>query len=270
MTRGIFFRHVLREIAASTLVVALVLLLVLATYQLSFVLGRAADGQVPGAMVPELALLSLRTSLAVILPFALLLGIVLALGRLYHDNEIAAALACGVPASVLFAAAGVAIVVTTVLAGWTALGDGPRAARRVVELRTIALRNIASRQLVPGAFSSPAPDLTIYFSSNAADGSLQDVFVQRDLPGPAARMQVVLARAPACAVRRGSTASPIANCWPRANRDSSPNCIGASAGSSRYWCWAWPQWHWHDFRPGRGVMRACPGRYCCSVSTRVC
>jgi len=194
MTRGIFFRHVLREITVSTLVVALVLLVVLATYQLSFVLGRAADGQVPGAMVPELALLSLRTSLTVILPFALLLGIVLALGRLYHDNEIAAALACGVPASVLFAAAGVAIVVTTVLAGWTALSDGPRAARRVVELRTTALRNIASRQLLPGTFTSPAPGLTIYFGSNAADGSLQDVFVQRDLPGAAARMQVVLAR----------------------------------------------------------------------------
>ena len=53
MTRGIFFRHVLREIAASTVLVALVLLVVLATYQLSFVLGRAADGQVPGAMVRQ-------------------------------------------------------------------------------------------------------------------------------------------------------------------------------------------------------------------------
>lgn len=194
MTRGIFFRHVLREIVATTLVVALVLLVVLATYQLSFVLGRAADGQVPGAMVPELALLSLRTSLTVILPFALLLGIVLALGRLYHDNEIAAAQACGVPASVLFAAAGVAIAVVTALAAWTALSDGPRAARRVVELRTAALRNIATRQLVPGTFSSPAPGITIHFGSTAADGSLRDVFVQRDLPGDGARMQVLLAR----------------------------------------------------------------------------
>jgi lipopolysaccharide export system permease protein len=194
MTRGIFFRHVLREIVASTLVVALVLLVVLATYQLSFVLGRAADGQVPGAMVPELALLSLRTSLTVILPFALLLGIVLALGRLYHDNEIAAALACGVPASVLFTAAGVAIVVTTVLAGCASLSDRPRAARRMVELRTAAVSNIAARQLVPGTFTSPAPGLTIYFGTSAADGSLQDVVVQRDLPGAAARIQVVLAR----------------------------------------------------------------------------
>jgi lipopolysaccharide export system permease protein len=71
VTRGIFFRHVLREIAVSTLVVGLVLLVVLATYQLAFVLKRAASGEVPGVMVPELALLALRTSLAVIVPFAL-------------------------------------------------------------------------------------------------------------------------------------------------------------------------------------------------------
>jgi lipopolysaccharide export system permease protein len=192
MTRGIFFRHVLREILASTLVVALVLLLVLATYQLSFVMGRAADGQVAGAMVPELALLALRTSLTVILPLSLLLGIVLALGRLYHDNEIAAAQACGVPTSVLFAAAGVVIAASTLLAAWAALSDGPRAARRAVELRTAALRSIATRQLTPGAFSSLGQDTTLYFRANAADGSLQDVFVQRDLPG-AARMQVLLA-----------------------------------------------------------------------------
>lgn len=192
MTRGIFFRHVLREILGSTLLVAVVLLVVLATYQLSFVLGRAADGQVAGAMVPELALLAVRTSLTIILPLSLLLGIVLALGRLYHDNEIAAAQACGVPTALLFAAAGVVIAATTLLAAWVALSDGPRAARRAVELRTAALRSIATRQLLPGTFSSMGEGNTLYFRAIAADGSLQDVFVQRDLPG-ASRMQVLLA-----------------------------------------------------------------------------
>jgi lipopolysaccharide export system permease protein len=192
MTRGIFFRHVLREILASTLVVALVLLVVLATYQLSFVLGRAADGQVAGSMVPELALLAVRTSLRVILPLSLLLGIVLALGRLYHDNEIAAAQACGVPTALLYGAAGVVIAAAAVLAAWSALSDGPQAARRAVELRTAALRSIATRQLEPGAFSSLGEGNTLYFRAVATDGSLQDVFVQRDLPG-ATRMQVLLA-----------------------------------------------------------------------------
>jgi len=194
MTPGIFFRHVLRELTLGVLAVGLVLLVVLVTYQLAFVMGRAADGQVPAAMVAELALLAVRTSLGVILPFALLLGIVMALGRLYHDNEIAAAQACGVPAASLFAAAGVVTGAAAVLAAWVAFADGPHSARRMVELRTEALRSAAVRQLVPGAFTSLGSGVTLYFAATGPDGSLQDVFVQRDATGTTARVQVVLAR----------------------------------------------------------------------------
>lgn len=194
MTPGILFRYVLRQVVTSTLVVGLVLLVVLATYQLAFVLGRAADGQVTGGMVPELALLSLRSSLPVVLPFALLVGIVLSLGRLYHDNEIAAAQACGMPTALLVAAAGVVTLAATILAAWSAFIDGPRAAGRIVELRTTALRSAAVRQLLPGTFRSLGQGITLYFGAAGANGALQDVFVQRDLPGKDARLQVLLAR----------------------------------------------------------------------------
>ncbi|HTQ37293.1 MAG TPA: LPS export ABC transporter permease LptF [Steroidobacteraceae bacterium] len=193
MARGIFFRHVLREMLVAALVVGLVLLVVLATYQLSFVLGRAANGELPGSMVPELALLSLRTSLPVILPFALLLGVTAALGRLYHDNEIAAAQACGVPAATLTAAAATVTAAMALLAAWSTFIDGPQAARRSVELRLAAQRSAALRQLAPGAFRSPGAGITLYFRAAGADGSMQDVFVQRDQPG-SKRVQVVVAR----------------------------------------------------------------------------
>ena len=195
MTRGIFFRHVLREMGASTVAVGIVLLVVLATYQLAFVLGRAADGQVPGTMVPELALLSLRTSLIVILPFALLLGIVTALGRLYHDNEITAAQSCGVPGTTLLGAAGVVTLAAALLAAWVALFDAPQAARRVTALRTEALRSSVIRQLAPGSFRSLGQGVTLYFRAVDPDGSLQDVFLQRPQPDSAAGTQVLLARA---------------------------------------------------------------------------
>jgi lipopolysaccharide export system permease protein len=194
MTPGIFFRYVLRQVVTATLAVGLVLVVVLATYQLAFVLGRAADGQVAGSMVPELALLSLRSSLTVILPFAVLIGIVLSLGRLYHDNEIAAAQACGVPAALLAAAAGVVTLAATLLATWAAFIDGPRAAGRMFELRAAALRSATVRQLLPGTFRSLGQGTTLYFGTAGADGSLEDVFVQRDLPGRNARMQVLVAR----------------------------------------------------------------------------
>ena len=114
MVGGIFFRHVLREIALATVAVAVVLLVLLLTNQLAFVLGRAADGQIPSQLVFELLGLSLRTNAVVILPISVLLGLILGLGRLYHDSEMAAAQACGIGTRTLYVAAG---LVTLLAAG---------------------------------------------------------------------------------------------------------------------------------------------------------
>jgi lipopolysaccharide export system permease protein len=208
--RGIFFRHVLREVLLATLAVGAVLLAVLVTYQLAFVLGRAADGQIAGSHVLQLVALSLRSNLTIVLPFMVLLGVVAGLGRLYHDSEIAAAQACGVPASVLFAAAGTVTAVMALLAAWVAFVDGPAAARGIVELRTSALRTAATLALTPGQFRPLGEGATLYFRDAGADGTLREVFVQRDLPavsGAPAAIQVVLA------ARARHALTPAGDAW---------------------------------------------------------
>ena len=193
---GIFFRHVLRDISVSTAAVAVVLLVVLVTYQLAFVLGRAADGQISSDIVLPLVGLSMRGNLVIILPFAVLLGTTLGLGRLYHDSEITAAQACGVRTRLLYGAAGVVTVVAALLAAWTGFVDGPGAARRLAQMRTESLRTALSRGLAPGQFRSLGSGVTLHFRAQDADGALREVFVERDLP-PAAdgrqRLQVMLA-----------------------------------------------------------------------------
>jgi lipopolysaccharide export system permease protein len=194
--RGIFFRHVLREIAAQTLLVAAVLLAVLLIYQFSFVLGRAADGQIEGYSVPRLVVLSLRNNLGVILPLAVLLGLVLGLGRLYYDSEIAAAQAGGISRNVLYAAAAAVIAPAALLAGWVAFVDGPAAAREAVALRLAAMRTAVARGLAPGTFRELGEGATLHFRARDADGTLREVFIQRDLPATGAapaRVQLVLA-----------------------------------------------------------------------------
>lgn len=193
---GIYLRHVSREAATQTLLVAAVLLAVLAVYQFSFVLGRAADGQIEGATVWRLGLLTLRTNLGVILPFAVLLGVVLALGRLHHDSEITAAEASGIGRAPLHVAAATVVLPATLLAGWVAFIDGPAAAREAVELRVAAMRTAVTRGLAPGAFRAVGEGTTLHFTARDADGSLRGVFLQRELPpaaGGAPRMQVLLA-----------------------------------------------------------------------------
>lgn len=193
--RGIFLRYVLRGMLVSTLGVGLVLLLVLFAYQFSFVLGRAADGQVPGSLVLKLVLLTLRSNLTVILPFAVVLGVVLGLGRLYHDSEMAAARACGIGTRTLLAAAALVIAPVAALAAWIAFDQGPAAASEVAQLRTDALRTATARGLTPGQFRSLGRGTTLYFGSVDADGTLRDVFLQRDLPlkDEPGGMQVVMA-----------------------------------------------------------------------------
>lgn len=194
---GIYFRHVAREMAAQTLLVAVVLLAVLAVYQFSFVLGRAADGQIDGGTVLRLALLTLRTNLGVILPLAVLLGVVLALGRLYWDSEVTAAEASGVGRVPLHAAAAAVVLPAALLAAWLAFLDGPAAAREAVDLRLAALRTQVTRGLSPGGFRAIGAGVTLHFGARDADGALREVFLQRELPPSAdglPRMQVVLAK----------------------------------------------------------------------------
>jgi len=126
-----------------------------------------------------------------------LLGVVLGLGRLYHDSEVAAAHAGGIGTGTLFGAAMSVTLLAAMLAAWMAFVAGPAAARGVVQLRTEALRTAITRGLSPGQFRSLGHATTLYFRSADPDGTLRDVFLQRDLPESARgerRMQVVLAR----------------------------------------------------------------------------
>ena len=195
MVRGIFFRHVLRDIGIATFGVGAVLFVLLLTNQLAFVLGRAASGQIPGSLVMELLLLSLLENSVVILPIAVLLGCVLGLGRLYHDSEMAAAQACGIGNGPLYKAAGLVTLIAAAFCAWISFQQGPQAAQRTSQIRVEALRTAVTRGLAPGQFRSLGAGSMLYFGSIDPDGVLRNVFVQR--PGsnsePPGYIEIVVA-----------------------------------------------------------------------------
>ena len=81
--------------AGSFLAVTGVLLAILLVYQGGAVLARAAELQYPSSVVMRLFALGAVQNVTLLLPFGLLLAVVLAMGRLYSDNEMFAAQACG-------------------------------------------------------------------------------------------------------------------------------------------------------------------------------
>ena len=194
---GLFFRHVLREMALTTAGVVAVLMVLLVTNQLAFVLGRAADGQIPSSLVLQLVALSASENVVVILPVSLLLGVIVALGRLYHDSELAAAQACGVGPGTLYGAAATVTLVAVVTTAIISFGTGPIAAKRTFDIRSAAIRTASTRGLAPGQFRSMGGGAVLFFRELAPDGTLLQVFfqrrLQRDGEPDTGRIEVVLA-----------------------------------------------------------------------------
>jgi lipopolysaccharide export system permease protein len=184
-------RYVLREVLWSWLAVTGVLSAVLVANQLAQILGQAAARGYPQAVILHLIGLMSVQNFTVIVPVGLLLGLVLALGRLHHENEMAALNACGVGPTRLLWSVGLLAVGVTLGLSWLTLWVAPQAFSQVEDIRRQALRAAQFGQLEPGKFHTLARGTVAFYAESAdADGVLRHVFVERHV-GPS--VQVVLA-----------------------------------------------------------------------------
>ena len=184
-------RYILREILTSSMAVTLVLLVILLTNEGARVLSRAADNQYPRGVVLELIGLGAVHDLVILMPIGLLLGLVLAFGRLYHDSEMTAAIACGVgPGRIYLPVVFLAVLVTAIL-GWLSLAVGPAAFARVLGVRDAAVRAGQFAPVTAGRFRTFGGGATVVYAQTAGDdGTLGNVFVERSRDG---RVEVALA-----------------------------------------------------------------------------
>src|SRR5438477_3605306 len=140
-------RYVLREVIQSWLAVTGVLVAILQSNQLSRVLGQAADSQYGRRVVFDLIALGSILNLSVIVPVSLLLAVVLTLGRMYHDSEMAALQACGFGSGKLLGPLfGFATIIAIGLA-WLVFVQVPRADNQIDLLRQSALKEARFGQL---------------------------------------------------------------------------------------------------------------------------
>ena len=174
-------RYILREVVVSWVSVTGVLLAILITNQVASVLARAAEAAYPRGVVLELIMLGAVQNLAVIVPVGLLLAVILALGRLYHDSEMTAAQACGASArTVLVPVLGFSVVLT-ILLGFLTLRVAPAAIGRMLELRSEALRAGQFAPIAAGKFRTFGGGSTVVYAQESdKDGTLRRVFVERD------------------------------------------------------------------------------------------
>jgi lipopolysaccharide export system permease protein len=184
-------RYVLREVTLSWLAVTGVLGAILVSNQLAQVLGQAAERGYPrGVILRLIGLMSIQNG-TLLIPIGLLLGIALALGRLYHDSEVAALRACGVGPGALLRSIAVLAATVTVAVAWLVLDTAPRAFARAQEIQKEALRAAEFAMLEPGRFHTFSRGRAVLYAESAdADGTLRRVFLQRR---EGIRVEIVLA-----------------------------------------------------------------------------
>jgi lipopolysaccharide export system permease protein len=178
-------RYLLRELSVNFIGVTAVLFAILFVNQVGTVLARAAQLQYQSGFVLELIGLGAAQNVALLLPIGLLLGIVLAFGRLYHDSEMTAAQACGVGVGRVAGAVWMLALPITALIALINFELAPRAAAAEAAMRDEALRASVIAPLAPGKFRSFAGGrIVVYARAAAEDGDLTGVFVKRS-NGPA-------------------------------------------------------------------------------------
>jgi len=189
---SILSRYILRETAQTWFVVTFVLLLILLTNTFAQVLGDAASDKLPKDAVFQVMALTSLQYLTILIPIALFLSIMLALGRLYRDSEMAALMACGIGPGAMYRPLSLLAVVLAVLVAWLALDVSPAAIHRIRVIAEETKQRLDLRVLEAGRFISLGEaDAVMYAETISEDGVLGNVFVQR---ADDAEVEVVVAK----------------------------------------------------------------------------
>lgn len=180
MKRRILDRYLLLEATGAWFAVTFVLLSIMLATRFTRALAEAAAGRLPKELLFEVAALSSLRYLVILIPFSLLLAIMLALGRLYRDNEVAAMTGCGVGLDGLYRPFLTLGVVLATLTGILAFELGPWAGRTSDYLVKNAASLIQYNPFEAGHFKEVAGGRAVFYTASTDERGerLGTVFAQ--------------------------------------------------------------------------------------------
>jgi len=174
-------RYLFREFSQATFAALVVLLMVSMGGVFADVLGDIARGRFPAGMMLSQLGLQLIRYLPLVLPLALMLGLLLAVGRLYRDAEMPVLSSIGVGPRRMLRPLMLLVVPMVVAIGACSLWLGPWAKRTSSVLISEANRSLLVAGLEPGRFTElPGGGGVVYVGAMANDGTrLNRIFVYR-------------------------------------------------------------------------------------------
>jgi lipopolysaccharide export system permease protein len=180
MKNRLLERYLAREVLMAWLAVIAVLLAIMLATRFASFLSMAAKGQLPRDLLFEVVALSSLRFMVILMPVSLLLAVMLSLGRLYSDNEVAAMTGCGVGLGELYRPF---VKIAAMLAVFTATLSfffGPWAGREADFLVKDARRLMQYTPFEPGRFKSVAGDRAVFYTASIdkTGAELGPVFAQ--------------------------------------------------------------------------------------------
>jgi lipopolysaccharide export system permease protein len=171
-------RYIFREVAVTWVAVTAVLLVILLSNQLARVLSQAAANEFPQGVVLALIGLTSAGYLTIIVPIGFFLAIMLALGRLYHESEMAALQSCGVGPARFYRPISILGLLIAALLIWLSFWAIPSAMTRAQEIRASAYRDAQLGMLEPGRFRTFGSGGVVFYAERVDDnGVLHNVHV---------------------------------------------------------------------------------------------
>jgi lipopolysaccharide export system permease protein len=173
-------RYIMREVFRTWLGVTAILLFVLVTNQFARVLGKAASGELPKDAVFALLGLTSVQYVSVLIPVAVLIAIMLALGRFNRDSELTAIYACGVGNARILRPLLLFAALLAVLLAWLTLVVVPQSLLATAQIQADASKLIDRGGLEPGRFHTENTGGAVVFVERVDDqGMLRNLFLQR-------------------------------------------------------------------------------------------
>ncbi|MBT1444417.1 LPS export ABC transporter permease LptF [Shewanella sp. JM162201] len=180
----IVFRYLLREVFKAQIAVLLVLLTIFISQHFVRVLADASDGEFPASLVLTLLGLNLPYLAVLVLPLSLFLGILLAHGRMYAENEMVVFHGVGVSEWYVTRVTLLLAIANMLFTGYLSLFVTPWAEERQNQVLEKAQSEAGLAALVQGRFqTSPDGRAVLFVERIGKDNQLEKVFVAQ-LPDP--------------------------------------------------------------------------------------
>lgn len=189
-------RYLLRELAFGCFASTVVLLVVTLGGTVTDVLTKVARGRLPGNLVFEILGLRTLDALTVLVPLALFIGVLMAYGRLWRDNEMAVLQGAGMPLRDLLRPLAWIVVPVVAMVGLISFWLAPAAIRLSHNLVEEANRSLVVAGLEAGRFVQlPGRGGVIYVGAMNDGGSrFERMFVATErADGEDTRIDVITA-----------------------------------------------------------------------------